>query len=264
MANGVLVYQGPGFLLDSTDRPVHGDIKVIVTGTERGSGNTKTGHMLQTWIMPASGFPHVGSLPARIVCGDCAIEKACYVNRSVLSSVGRTKYPPLQPDLLHKVSGTETPIRLGAFGNPSAMPIEVARRLIRNRAWTSYEAMWRSCDPAWQHISMASTQTIEDTEDALSRGWRCFLTVPENQVEAVLAHFANRGVQCLAQTKGIQCRNCRLCDGTMARSRPAVIVNVVHGTVGKRAAYERLGFFPKDQNDRADVLPKSKLTVLQD
>lgn len=264
MSNGVLVYKGPGFLTDSTGRPVHGDIKVIVTGTSRGSGNSKTGHMLQTWIIPDKGFPRVGSLPARIVCGDCAIEKACYVNRAVLSAVARTEYPPLQPDLLYKVSGSKTPIRLGAFGNPSAMPIEVARRLIRNRAWTSYEAMWRTCDPAWQHISMASTQTIEDTETALSMGWRCFLTVPENQVDVVLAHFESRGVQCLAQTKGIQCRSCRLCDGTLHRSRPLVVVNVVHGTVGKRKAYERLGFFPKESEVSTQPLPNSRLTVLQD
>ena len=117
MANGYVVYNGPSM--------INGEpIKVIKTGTVRDSDNRKTGAMLQWWIMPVNSKPTdaVQNGDDVAVCGDCPARPAngghCYLNHGWINGTYNAQYP------LERAY-SDNPDRLGAWGDPAAMPYDV-------------------------------------------------------------------------------------------------------------------------------------------
>lgn len=68
--------------------------------------------------------------------------------------------------------------RIGAYGDPSAVPYEVWEpflQLLGPR--TGYTAEWRTCDPRMRHLCMASVYSQEQAREANNMGWRGFHAV---------------------------------------------------------------------------------------
>jgi len=135
--NGFIVYDGPSLIGDKSP------IIAIVTGTNRKTKNRKTGDLLQLWIIPRNVSPVTALVNRRNsgVCGNCPLQGdsfkglTCYVNvgqapKQVWNTYRRGSYPALSPaQSNHLLRGRK--IRLGAYGDPAAIPIPILRRLVR-------------------------------------------------------------------------------------------------------------------------------------
>ena len=164
--NGVILYQGPS-LIDGAP------IVVIATGLVNKTSNTKTGDMIQTWIMRSDIAPHLAVKSGQdvSVCGDCNLrpsrykaagkKRPCYVktfqalvNWVAYRSFKRGIYPTVTTDEARALFAGRN-LRLGSYGNPSAAPLfDVERRFpVKTSGHTGYVHNWRSCDPApWSRL----------------------------------------------------------------------------------------------------------------
>lgn len=230
-----VVYRGPS-MLDGA--PIRG----ILT---RGSNNVKTGDMSQLHIVRDDIAPHMATKTGEdaSVCGDCpqrpSLGGGCYVTvfqgprAAWQASNGRT------PDLDGAVSflrgkaaasKRRAVLRLGAYGDPAALPESVVKVLcdaVDGRA-TGYTHQWRRPDCAWARAyCMASTENMRDTLIAWNRGWRTFRVGAEGMVN----HKSE--ITCVNTTRGTDCADCGLCFGSL---RAKSITIVVHGAKSKRGA----------------------------
>jgi hypothetical protein len=129
-ANGAILYQGPS----SVDGA---PIIVALVGIATASTNSKTGAMLQTYILPASvaPIPAMRSGSDVTVCGDCPHRSkasggsgACYVNigqgpRAVYDAWARGIYPTLSRDeACEVIEATGRGLRVGTYGDPASVP----------------------------------------------------------------------------------------------------------------------------------------------
>ncbi len=227
MSNGILLYRGPSRLDGSP-------IVAILTGLERPSSNVKTGPSIQLWICPdpaVFGLPHEHRQHGG-ACGDCRHQPeqdgTCYVTlfqglRSICDALLRGVYPaaPSYPgalrDVIHgaQCHGADL-LRLGAWGDPAALPLALLRRLIEAATWngmghTGYTHAWRRFPGLRSHL-MASVDTAAERQDAQAKGWRTFAVLPLG------AERQGTDVICPATVKaGVTCNACRMCDGTSER-----------------------------------------------
>lgn len=185
--------------------------------------------MLQTYIMRSDVLPTEAvkqKLDASI-CGDCPHRGgSCYVN------VGQetNKLWRLYREGAYKETnltklGHNQRIRLGAYGDPAAVPIDVWDRLLRSAdQWTGYTHQWVKHD-AVKKYCQASVDT--ETEQSIAKwvGWKTFRVKPAD--EPVLQ----------GETKcpypAMQCITCQKCDG-----RTQNIVVDAHGLDWKVRKFE--------------------------
>lgn len=236
MSQAFTVYRGPS-MLDGAP------IRAILT---RGSTNTKTGDMSQLHILVDDVAPHVATKTGAdaSVCGDCPQRPVngggCYVTvfqgprAAWQASHGR----PVDLEgaamfLRGKAdkSKRRAVLRLGAYGDPAALPEYVVATLcaaVDGRA-TGYTHQWRRADCAWvQRYCMASTETMRDTLIAWNRGWRTFRVGAPGQV----VNAPGKEITCVNTTKGIDCADCGLCFGALVAKS---ITIEAHGAKTKRA-----------------------------
>lgn len=238
MSNGVEFYRGPSLL---TGEP----IVAVATGLDGHSHNAKTGPMVQAWILRSDLAPmaaaRVGADAA--ICGDCVhrgdhgANRSCYVTlwlapNNVFKQLGT--YPVASwPDLRLILTGLH--IRLGAYGDPAALPCEVWRVVLERAAgWTGYTHQWRTCDPRLKRFLMASVDTEHEMIAAHLGGWRTFRVRSHDQ--ALMADE----VICPASAEGdhrATCDTCELCRGQANPARSVVIM--AHGNPGQVANYYR-------------------------
>jgi hypothetical protein len=241
MANkvtGVVLYRGPSMLGGS-------DIVVIATGLDGKSANVKTGKLIQTWIMVEDTHPSVaiGLDLDRAVCGDCPHRrKACYVNvtqapAQVWKAYKKGNYPtylPAQHRELFKGRG----MRFGSYGDPAAIPFDVWAQLLPIiPVRTGYTHQWRTCDPQFRFLCMASCETEADRELAKSMGYRTFRIRTKSQV------VAEKEIVCPASAESGYRTNCQAC-GACNGAKPGLdqrrdVTIIVHGPSNKVTAYER-------------------------
>jgi len=239
----VLVYDGPSQLN-------HAPIVAVATNLRRASKNPKTGNAVQVWILARDPHPvdamHWGADAA--VCGDCQLRgrvaytrnrrgrftgvqfhRACYVNPMSVISVwrkyqrGATPYVNLD-EWQDLVAGRV--VRLGAYGDPAALPLEVVEGLVKPATrHTGYTHQWKTCNPAFQRTLMASVDTHAERQDAAALGWRTFrIKTTEVVVKGEIA--------CPASAEAghrTTCVNCTLCDGARPADRRANIAILPHG-----------------------------------
>lgn len=228
---GYVLYKGPSLLNGAP-------IVVIAT---LGSDNAKTGNMVQTWILPDNGImPHVNvkSGADASVCGDCkhrpTLRGACYVRtfqgpRSVYAAYLRGRY--IADDGYRAQTAVyNRALRIGSYGDPAAVPVEVWMRLIRNAAsHTGYTHQWRR-SPQLRGIVMASCDTPQEREDARAAGWRTFTVRLESDV------LAPRESACPASDEAgrkTNCAACGACNGA-GSGRKGGIAIIAHGGTAKR------------------------------
>jgi hypothetical protein len=251
---GAIFYRGPSLL---TGDP----IVAIATGLEGGSHNPKTGPMVQTWILR----PDLRPMDAKrqnlddAICGDCKLRgesglgAVCYVATwlgpaNVYKSFIRGNYLETSwAELQALVEGRH--VRLGAYGDPAAVPFEIWRTLLTTVAGhVAYTHAWRRCDPRFKTIAMASVDTVAEFHAAHLAGWRTFRIRTDD--EALLAYVPAPGAWpvrslplefvCPASDEGqhrTTCQTCQLCRGTSSPARSVAIV--AHGHDGVLANFYR-------------------------
>lgn len=233
---GAIVYRGPSLL---TGAP----IIAAVTGLDGGSANPKTGPMAQAWILRADRPPMAavrdGSDDA--ICGTCALRgdgafgRACYVSPWLgPNNVWKALPVYLEPtwaDLPALVAGRS--VRLGAYGDPAAVPVEVWQAVLRGAAgWVGYTHAWRTCDRRLQPLVMASVDTDDEGLAARLAGWRTFrVRRPEEPVAAGLEFICPASDEAGHRTT---CQRCQLCRGTSSPARSVTILP--HGKPGNLKA----------------------------
>jgi hypothetical protein len=235
MKQNAVVYRGPSLL---TGDP----ILVAVSGLAHPSMNPKTGPMLQAWILRSDMKPNdavrVGADDA--ICGACPLRspdghtlgRACYVTvwQSPLNVYrSLALYRDIEPRALSSEIGDRA-IRLGAYGDPAAVPTHVWRDLLVDaRRWTGYTHQWRSCDQSLSQFLMASVDTPQEAREAQAMGWRTF------RVRTPVQAVAKNEAICPASTEGGHATTCEQCG--LCRGRATVAKNVVIVAHGQRARH---------------------------
>jgi hypothetical protein len=219
--NKGIIYNGPS-LLDG--KP----IVVIATYSDR---NTKTGKVLQTYILREDINPLEASKTGEdfSICGSCnlrgtptndparkqAVGRRCYVNLGqgvliVWRAYHKGIYPPADP----RTMGRGRFVRVGTYGDPAAAPQAVWDELLSEAStWTAYshQSGWRP------DIAMQSADDYHESVLHWKAGRRTFRVIadlghldPNNEVLCPASKEAGRRVQCTA---------CKLCKGsTLAKS----------------------------------------------
>lgn len=236
--NGAVFYRGPSLL---TGEP----IVAVATGFAYRTGNTKTGAMLQTWILRADRRP-MDAARANVddaVCGSCPLRgdagygRRCYVPLwlgplNVYKQLDAYEAAPWSR-VRELLRGRH--VRLGAYGDPAALPFEVWRVVLETAAgWTGYTHQWATCDPRFQAIAMASVDSPSEQEEARARGWRTYRVRTRTQAPLL------DEVVCPASAEGdhrATCETCELCRGLATRGRHVTII--AHGNPGTVAHFYR-------------------------
>jgi len=236
--NGAIIWEGAS----SYDGA---PIVVIVTGLRGASQNRKTGDMAQTWILRADIDP-IRALASDLdssICGACPLRgilsdgkrvgRACYVNvgqapLSVWRAYARGSYPRRTPgEVAHMLRGRA--VRLGAYGDPAMVPVDVWRTLISTaRTHTGYTHQWRT-RPDYSGFLMASADTVADRKEARAAGWRTFYVVPMST-----GTLPSGAMECAAtrERNPLQCADCGACAGTRDGAATGAVDVVIraHGT----------------------------------
>lgn len=232
-----IIYEGPSTLNGAP----------IVAVLTSGSDNTKTGAIPQLWILPADEEPHVATRTGAdaAVCGGCrhrpAVGGSCYVvmHRAPLGvyrAWKRGRYAVASPADLARVCSGVRAVRLGAYGDPVALPFEAMQPLLTaareaGASALGYTHQWgrKAIDPRWRGVLMASADSPADALRARAAGWRPFrVALPGEEGE-------DNEVLCASVRDGSTCAACRACD---ASPGPGVWLPV-HGSGGKEARFAR-------------------------
>lgn len=233
-----IIYRGPS-LIDQSP------IVVIATYSDR---NTKTGGMVQTYILADNGKSPIENNRTGgdfSICGNCkhrgkanpdatqglAKERSCYVNlgqgvRVVWEAYKRGVYPMAT----HRAAeiGEGRMVRLGTYGDPAAVPYAVWERLlVWSKGWTGYTHQNGLIDIR-PDLCMISADTEAEAREAWAQGKRTFRIV-----KSYSDLVKGREIPCPADTKGIQCAACGLCKGTSSAGKSIAIT--AHGP-GKKYA----------------------------
>lgn len=255
-ANGFVVYDGPS-ALDGAP------IVAIATGTARPSENRKTGAMVQVWVLPrdASPIESVRTGADASVCGDCPLRgmlgkgRGCYVDLAkapgaVWNAYHRGVYPAWDGAPFAR------PLRLGAWGDPAALPIEILEALAAAapQGHTGYTHQWASLPAStakrYRALLMASVETSREYTHAQYLGWRTFRVLPiGSDIEAEPVPSVHRDdrrrkneIICPASPEGgdrAACATCGLCNGSLgkgARDPRASIAILAHGAGARNVA----------------------------
>lgn len=238
MARSFIFYRGPSQL----------DGAPIVAIATLESRNRANGEMVQTWILRSDMHPvdalHSGDNAS--VCGGCPHQgvysesrkawlktRTCYVLMPAFSGVYKAFLAGSYDDLSHdldaasaRVAGRQ--VRLGAYGDPAAVPIGVWHALLAQSApgHTGYTHQWRAF-VEFAELCMASVDSSEERVHAKALGFRTFRVAGAADWTREL-----REVICAksdAAGKKTTCDACKACGGTSAKARADIMIPA-HGT----------------------------------
>ena len=232
---GVVVYEGPSKL---DGKP----IVAIITGETKRTENPKTGDMLQLWIIRSDIDPitAIKTGEDESVCGGCTHRghadgtgkvpgRDCYVNPTFAP---RAVYFAYKAGKYRKASNAELSIlangrmlRLGAYGDPMALPITVVKALASGaEGWTGYTHQWTLANAlGWDYRNylMASADTEDEAREAREMGWRTF------RVRKPDGAMIEREFVCPASAEAghkLSCNECGACNGLHSAGRNHVVI----------------------------------------
>jgi hypothetical protein len=234
----MIVYEGPG-AIDGAP------IVVILTGYGRASANSKTGAMVQSWILRADVDPAqalatgadasiCGACPHRPILARATGDAPCYVNvgrapRGIWHAYRAGRYPRARTadDVRAILAGRQ--LRIGAYGDPAAAPVELWQALVALASGhTGYTHQWQAIGfdaAAWAPLVMASADSPAEAQQAEALGMRYFRV-------SIGVDKAPREVTCPASAEAghrVQCADCMLCGGTSKPARSIVIADHAAG-----------------------------------
>lgn len=237
-ANGVVLYEGPSLI-----NPKH-EIVVIATGLKKASANSKTGDMVQTWIILKDVHPNealaLGLDSAN--CGGCKHrpqkrytdkqgkakwgQRTCYVDVRPITTIWkayqRGAYPKAATSQIADLMAGKV-VRLGSYGDPAAVPLVIWQLAVsKAESHTGYTHQWQSERlRAVTSLCQASVDSPEEAEKAQRLGLGYFRVKAPSEArlagEIVCPASAEAG-------KVTTCAQCRMCDG----SGRTVVIDV-HG-----------------------------------
>ena len=238
--NGFLLYEGPS-MLDGQK------IICVVTDPDQVRLNKKTQRVIQTYILRADIDPieAIRSEADISICGNCLHRgadgtRSCYVQvwsapRNIFLAYQRGKYKFL-PKAISAMLVCNEVVRLGAYGDPAAVPIEVWMHFLQAAKPIGYTHQWQ--DPRFADLKrwcMASCESEDDMISARLEGWRTF------RVRSANDPVLRSEVICPASFeagKKSHCAECLACGGLSAKARCDITI-IAHGDKGKVLAFER-------------------------
>lgn len=244
---GAVIYRGPSML----------DGAPIVAIAIFKSKNVKTGNMVQTHILREDMMPTeaVSTGADSSICGACPHRgngdgsgRTCYVTvfmgpNQVYRAYKKGNYP-VADDLAS--IGRNRKVRLGAYGDPAAVPASVWRALISEaKGHTGYTHQWQTASPDHAQLCMASVDSPVERSEAKAKGYRTFRVAvssddaPKLKGEAVCPASAEAGNK-------LSCATCMACDG--ANGKRGDITIRVHGGHAVMANAKRMAIAVSLQN----------------
>lgn len=245
MANGAILWEGKS-AIDGAP------IMLVATGLKKSSSNEKTGALVQTWILRSDITPQeaVDSGADESICGACPHrgivvngkneKRSCYVTifqapRNIFQTAKRGKYDRVKGDAARELLAGRN-VRLGAYGDPAAIPFHVWNRILADAArGTGYTHQWKACDARFARYCMASADNAQEAQEAQARGYRTFRVGTRAESIVQGAEFL-----CPASKEAGQktnCAACLACGGTSSPNRASVFIPA-HGAAGKVNAFE--------------------------
>lgn len=219
-----ILYKGPSVLDGSP---------IVVLAVVK-SNNRKTGSMIQTHILrdDISPLDAIKNGQDSSICGNCPLRQgiggACYVNvgqgpNSAWKSYKKGNYAtPSMDEIKTMLKGKL--VRLGAYGDPAAVPVSVWNEALENaRGWTGYthQSKHKNFDTAILKWCMVSAETANQAKEYHAQGLRTFRVITEDA-----PRFDNE-IECPSE-QGYSCVECKKCDG--AQSQGESITIMVHGS----------------------------------
>lgn len=224
----MIIYEGNS-LIDNEP------IVAILTGFNSRTRNRKTGKIPQVWIMRSDIHPIDALRQGKdySVCGGCIhrpktlgvdalrmVSRTCYVKVMPLNAIYKTfkkgKYAHANlPELAKALQGKK--IRIGAYGDPASVPIEVWDTLLEFCESTGYTHQWKVCSPRYADYCMASCDNPIEVIQSTALGYRTFYVQSVKQLSQ-----ANRKINgiklawCPASNemgKSTTCESCMACTG---------------------------------------------------
>lgn len=231
----------PGFVFYSGKGLIDG--QPIVGIATWGSGNIKTGDLIQTWILRSDMHPMqaVSDGSDVSICGNCPLRglikpaserisknskiigdtankgRSCYVliqnaPTQIYKSYVAGNYPVLDDSCRKYMMGKG--LRYGSYGDPVAIPMKYwddLKKYCTGSSMPGYTHQWRNKKFAgWKNVVMASTHSLSENELAKSMGWRTFRTIVS------VSDKSDTEIICPASAEGgykSNCASCGACDG---------------------------------------------------
>lgn len=210
------------------------DLRVVIAaGLKSNSTNTKTGGMIQIYILHRTINPleAIKTGDDEAICGNCPhrgvpteidgiikmLKRRCYVQ---VGKAPNGMHKAYVKGRYRKVEISEYPalfggrlVRFGAYGDPVYIPLDIIEAITAVCLdWTGYTHQWRDAQyAAYKAYVMASCDNERDAIDAAIAGWRMF------RVRAKNAPVLPGEIVCPASVeagKRTTCEKCRLCNGT--------------------------------------------------
>jgi hypothetical protein len=226
LQNSYVVWSGASLIDDSP-------IVLILTGFVSPTSNRKTGRfMIQSWIIRQDILPTYAAKSGQdfSVCGSCNLRLSkrgiCYVNLLGVNNIYRAyrsgNYAQFGINELEVLKRYRYPIRIGSYGDPTAVPFDVWEPIIlASKKYTGYTHRFKDCDVRWKQYLMASVESEAEAKYAQANGWRTFRIIAPD------APLSNNEILCRhTEDDRATCDSCLLCDG--ASSKPN-IADRVHG-----------------------------------
>lgn len=239
-----------------------GPIRVVVYCLRTGSKSRKTGPMVQVLICRDDLLPYLAVKQGldSSVCGNCPLRPAkgggCYCNLGAYyPRVWETscKLVANLKDVCEAIRRSGLPVRIGSWGDPAAVPIEIIRAIVDaardpsgKPRHTAYTHAWRD-HPELRDIAMASVLSVAEKNAAERAGWRT-LRIRSNEMPVLPDEIV-----CPASKEAghkVTCSQCMACSGT-GRKGPNVVIQA-HGSKHKVQAVSRL----VDDRANAPLRPK--------
>jgi hypothetical protein len=220
-----IIYNGPS-LLDGQP------IVVIATYSNR---NTKTGHVVQTYILRSDINPLEASKTGAdfSICGNCPMRGEVTTDPQRKQAKGRKCYVNLGQGVLivyksflrgvyqegsARDMGRGRFVRVGTYGDPAAVPSEIWDELLAEcETWTAYshQSGWRP------DIAMQSVDSHAQAIAQWKQGNRTFRVIAD--VGEIALGFETLCPASKEAGRRVQCTACKLCRGSSKAKSIAIV-----------------------------------------
>lgn len=242
--------QNKGFIIYEGASPIDPETEIVMIAIMQ-SGNSKTGNMIQTYILVKDTDPREASKTGLdyAICGNCphrgqptndpgrklAINRTCYVNIGqgvliVWKQYKKGAYEKVTGHIDIARIGKGRNIRLGTYGDPALIPGYIWDSLLTySTGRTGYTH--QATEPGAfvrPDLTMISADSYQAAQAAWKQGYRTFRTVPiKESTSATLAQIdkANETLCPASEEAGkkVDCNKCKLCSGSMIKAKNIVI-----------------------------------------
>lgn len=219
--NSTVLYDGPSMFDGATP--------IIAAYTEH-SENRKTGPVGQVTIILRDVAPTtaIRSGQDSAICGGCIFAggNGCYVIPAFAPAAIYRAYHSgninqFNHDAIKRMVDCQ-PTRIGSYGDPLAIPLDVLKIAIGKAGHTGYTSSWQDARALeYKDYLMASVHTLSDHNRAVALGFRTYFTAIDGTDPASIgltlcpaSNEAKTQRELAGKPKHITCADCLLCDGS--------------------------------------------------